>query len=245
MTKTIYEEESIHVSIQEFSGPLILLLSLIRQHRLDIYDIPLSEITQKYIAEVHAKKDIKLGELSHFFAMIALLIFMKSRTLNNTQSKTDIEGEIVEYDTNTTLIDIVIEYQKFRFLSKRLDEHTNPHTLIRDEMLYEPLQLEHKVWSEHDPALLLKSYTQALKEKKKTIRYLDVYEPVTVQEKISLINEKITNQKKFEFEELFSPSNIMSLVCAILAVLELAKNQVVSFYQHVESKKIYIIRVHN
>ena len=110
--------EGRHFHLQDFDGPLDLLLFLIRKNEVNIYDIPISSITEQYLGILEADSDVDLDDLTEFYAMAATLLYIKSRMLLPVQMDLDDELE----DPRHELIEKLIEYQRYKKLSELMEQ---------------------------------------------------------------------------------------------------------------------------
>ena len=94
----------------EFEGPLNLLWTLIRESKVNIYDIPIAEITDQYLEYLDYAVQTDLGDLSEFYSWAAKLLYIKSRMLLPVEIEYDDDDE----DPRQELVDRLIEYQKFK-----------------------------------------------------------------------------------------------------------------------------------
>ena len=102
----------------EFEGPLDLLLHLIEKNKVSIYDIPIAEITDQYMAYLHEMKKQDLGVMSEFLLMAATLLDIKSRML--LPKEVNEEGE--EEDPRQELVQQLLEYKMYKYISYELKE---------------------------------------------------------------------------------------------------------------------------
>src|SRR5574344_931989 len=105
------------VKINEFEGPLDLLLHLIKQSDIDIRDINIADITDQYLRYIHAMKQMNLNITSEYLVMAAELIEMKAKTL-----LPQIDNDEEEDDSKQELINRLVEYQHYKALAKELND---------------------------------------------------------------------------------------------------------------------------
>ena len=126
------------IQLQDFEGPLDLLLFFIRRDELDIYDIPIAHITDEYLAYVRLMEEIDLDGVADFIYMAALLINMKARMLLPRQ-ELDEDGEPI--DPRQELVERLLEYLRFREASEQLsDAHEARADLFTRGMASAPAQ---------------------------------------------------------------------------------------------------------
>jgi segregation and condensation protein A len=214
--------------LSEFEGPLDLLLYMIRKNEINIYDIPIAQITEQYIEYLYSAQSMDIDELTGFHAMAATLLYIKSRTLLPVEITED-SGE----DPRAELVERLIEYQKYKKLSELMEEKEK-----ENEWIIERKRLQHNlpfsdtdIWEKVDIWDLLKSFS-ALTVNLPAERIIDLYEEVTVNEKTTLLNEFLENRGECRFTELITRSGTLDVVCAFLAVLEAAKFRMIVIYQN-------------
>jgi len=221
-------ESSRSFKLSEFEGPLDLLLYMIRKNEINIYDIPIAQITEQYIEYLYNAQSMDIDELTGFHAMAATLLYIKSRTLLPVEITED-SGE----DPRAELVERLIEYQKYKKLSELMEEKEK-----ENEWIIERKRLQHNlpfsdenIWEKIDIWDLLKSFS-ALTVNLPAERIIDLYEEVTVNEKTTLLNEFLENRGECRFTELITRAGTLDVVCAFLAVLEAAKFRMIVIYQN-------------
>ena len=108
-----------NIKIQDFEGPLDLLMHLIEKDKVDIYDIPIVDITEQYITYLNAMKEFDMDVASDFLVMAATLLQIKSRML---LPKPPVESAEEQEDPRQMLVDMLVEYRKIRIQAKMLTE---------------------------------------------------------------------------------------------------------------------------
>jgi len=214
--------------VSEFEGPLDLLLYMIRKNEINIYDIPIAQITEQYIDYIYNAQTMDIEDLTSFHTMATTLLYIKSRTLLPVEITED-SGE----DPRAELVERLIEYQKYKKLSELMEEKES-----ENEWLIERKRLQHNLpfadedmWEKADIWDLLKSFS-SLAINLPTERIIDLYEEVTVNEKTTLLNEFLENKGECRFTELITRAGALDVVCAFLAVLEAAKMRMIVIYQN-------------
>ena len=236
----ISKNNQIYVSVENFDGPLDILLLLVQKNKINIYDIPIAEITNQYLAFLQEFIEKDLENLTEFYQMVTLLIYIKSRMLLPIKTPDDLEEM---EDPRTELVDKLIEYQKFKKLSGLLYKqlYESPPLLLRKEPdklpLTSPAELE---WKEMTPLSLLHSFLKIIESNKEVEKIINLHEEVTVKQKITIIYEFMEKHDKFTFSDIVGTKSILSLVCSLLAVLELLKQQVIRVIQKQSYGVIYL-----
>jgi segregation and condensation protein A len=216
--------------LNKFEGPLDLLLFLIKKNEINIYDIPIAKITEQYLDYLALVSELDLEEISEFQAMAATLLFIKSRMLLPVEFAGDDDDE----DPRQELVERLIEYQKYKKLSSLMEEKEREAEWIIERKRLERLLPfdDEDLWEKVDVWDLLRifsEYTRGLSEE----RILDLYEEVTINEKIALLYEILEERKECRFKDLLiRTDSILDFVCAFLALLEAAKQHLVSIFQN-------------
>jgi len=214
--------------LSEFEGPLDLLLYMIRKNEINIYDIPIAQITEQYIEYLRNMETLDLEDLTGFHSMAAYLLYTKSRTLLPVQMDEDI-GE----DPRAELVNRLIEYQKYKKLSELMEEKEK-----ENEWVIERRRLQHNLpftdddmWEKVDIWDLVKTFS-SLTVNLPSERIIDLYEEVSVNEKTTLLFELLENKGECRFTDLIKNSGTLDIVCSFLAVLEAAKLRMIIIFQN-------------
>jgi segregation and condensation protein A len=200
---------------------------------MSIYDIHIASITEQYIACLETEENIDLDELSEFYNLAATLLFIKSRLL---LPDAHLDEEDFD-DPRQNLIDTLIEYQKFKKLSNLMEEREMEveWTLERSSIqriLPFPEHSDQELWKDLDVWDLLRTFS-SLVQNFSSERIIDLYEEISLNEKIALILELLEKKGCFSFVELVTrPRSAMDLSCAFLALLESVKNKMICIKQH-------------
>jgi len=214
--------------LSEFEGPLDLLLYMIRKNEINIYDIPIAQITEQYIDYIRNAETMDLEDITAFHSMAANLLYIKSRTLLPVEIEdTDIE------DPRTNLVERLIEYQKYKKLSELMEEKEK-----ENEWVIERRRLQHNLpftdddmWEKVDIWDLVKTFS-SLTINIPAERIIDLYEEVSVNEKTVLLSEFLESRGECRFTDLIIRSGALDVVCAFLAVLEAAKMRMIVLFQN-------------
>lgn len=216
--------------INEFEGPLDLLLFLIKKNEVNIYDIPIARITAQYLDYLADASELDMEEISEFHAEAATLILIKSRTL----LPVEISGDDEEEDPRQELVERLIEYQRYKKLSGLMEEREQEEEWVFERKRFEqPLPFDDEdLWVKVDVWDLMKifsKYTNGLSKE----RIVDLYEEVTINEKKALLYEILEERKECRFEDLLvRMDSILDFVCAFIALLELAKQHIIVIFQN-------------
>ncbi|HSV56862.1 MAG TPA: segregation/condensation protein A, partial [Magnetospirillaceae bacterium] len=217
--------------LKDFEGPLDLLLFLIKKNEVNVYDIPIASITEQYLEYLDVSANTSLDELTEFYSLASTLLLIKSRMLLPVE--VDLGDEIE--DPRRDLIERLIEYQKFRKLSELMEakETEVEWTIERNKMQRAlPFADGAEMWTRIDVWDLLLSFADLISSVSSE-RIIDLYEEVSINEKLALIQELLDGRDNFGFTDLLTRrKSIQDVICAFLAVLEAVKLRWISIYQH-------------
>jgi segregation and condensation protein A len=232
-------DEIYNIKIPVFEGPLDLLLHLIRENKIDIYDIPIALITHQYLKYLKIMKELNLDIAGEFLAMAATLIYIKSRTLLPPDEEAPPEEQ---EDPRRELVQRLIEYQKYKDAAAQLRE--------REEEWLKVFQRE-PVFDERDEDIylsdvslfdLLSAFKKILETAPPEVGTI-TKETLTVKDKISLIVEMLEGQETIRFEEFFkSGVTRIQLIVTFIALLELIRLGLIRAYQEKDFGNIWVIK---
>ncbi|HHY71677.1 MAG TPA: segregation/condensation protein A [Bacillus bacterium] len=240
------------VKIDAFEGPLDLLLHLINRYEIDIYDIPMAQITEQYLLFIQTMQELELDVASEYLVMAATLLAIKSKMLlPKTEDSLDEElsftGEEMEEDPREELMRRLLEYRKFKEAATQLKEYEKDRSLLYTRppgnlAEYIPDQREAPV---SDVSLydMLKALQHLMKRKKWREPKLTTVQrqEIPIQQRMEQILEELdkTNGKQ-SFYSLFPILDKSYIVVTFLAILELMKNNHVRCEQEKNFEDIYI-----
>ena len=222
--------------VGEFEGPLDLLWTLIHESKINIYDIPIAQITEQYLEYLDYAVETDLANLSEFYSWAAKLIYIKSRML--LPIEVEFDGEEIE-DPRQELVDKLIEYQKFKKLSSLMEEQEDDSEWNFERKKIQrvlPFDETESMWEKVDTWELLQqmqSVFKSMMSKYSNEKILNMYEEISVNEKITLMNELFEQKAECMFSDLITrANNEMDIVCAFMAILEAVKFKMITIYQH-------------
>lgn len=219
-----------HFMLTEFEGPLDLLLYLIKKNEVNIYDIPIASITEQYLEYIRKLSKVELEDLTEFYLMAATLLYIKSRMLLPVEI--DLSDEIE--DPRRELVERLIEHQKYKKLSELLETQIVDHEYSlepKKKQVLLPFQ-EEELWEEIKVWDLLQSFARLMKGLSSE-KIINLHEEVTVNEKITLIQEYLEQRSEISFYDLLiQQDSIMEFVCAFLAILEMVKTKSIRIFQN-------------
>jgi segregation and condensation protein A len=219
------------VKLDTFEGPLDLLLHLIRKSEVNIYDIPISLITEQYLGYIELMQELNLDVAGEFLVMAATLMFIKSKELLPVDQQVVIEGEEEEDDPRWELIRQLVEYKKFKDAAGQLQQR---ETDQENTFARRPMKL---AFESDQPAAkpevslfdLINAVSTVLKRFAARDESRDIFEDKwSVSEKIESIRNLILSRPVMKFSELFEAATSRTeVVVTFLALLELIRLKVV------------------
>ena len=220
----------------EFEGPLDLLWALIRESKVNIYDIPIAKITEQYLEYLDNLVQTDLGDLSEFYSWAAKLIYIKSRMLLPVEVAYDDDED---EDPRRELVDKLIEYQKFKKLTSLMEDQEDDSEWNFERKKIQrvlPFDDTENMWEEVDTWELLQQMQNMFKSimsQYSNEKILNMYEEISVNEKITLMNELLEEKKECLFTDLLTrPGNEMDVICAFMAILEAVKFRMIRILQN-------------
>lgn len=229
------------IELDSFQGPLDLLLHLIKKNELDIYDIPIAEITKQYVSYLEVMRELNLDVASEFLVMASTLIHLKSRMLLPVdEEEEEEEGE----DPREELIRRLLEYQKYK---KAAEELGSRPALGRDVFARpedEVTSPEEDTYIEASMFQLMDALQRVLTEADKRKPHEVTRESYTVEEGIGHIESLMTRQGSLRFGDLFAGhESRRQIVTIFLGILELIKRGRISAVQEDQNAPLRIIPI--
>lgn len=230
----IMESNKMCIKIDNFEGPLDLLCHLIDKNKMDIYDINLNEITDQYIQYLKEMEELNLDIASEFIVMASTLLLIKSKNLLPKQEKE--EEELTEEE----LIKRIIDYKKYKEISKKLRENFEIYA-NRFYKLPEDIELPKRhLTQEFTPDLIPDLYKKLIEnveirinQNAKNIEKIAITDTYTVASKVKEMFRVLIKNKRFVFNKLFSIKvrNKQEVVTAFSGLLEMSRRNKVSTNQ--------------
>ena len=223
---------SFEIKLPLFEGPFDLLLFFIEKKEIDIYDIPISQITEEFLAYIHQLEDMNIEVASEFIVVAATLMRIKSRMLLPVEKEKD-------EDPRQELVDYLLEYKKYKSVLgvfERLEE-----VQLMQERRGNVLHELHQIAGQQEVEMelqnldiykLLKVYERALQtfeERSQKVSHQVLPFPYTVAGQKESLMQELEKQKKLNFQEIII--TFKSKIAAIynfLAILELLQNRLIT-----------------
>ena len=240
------DDQPYKVQLEAFTGPMDLLLHLIRKQKINIYDIPIALIARQYLEYLSLMKTLNLSLAGEFLVMASTLLYIKSRTLLPKEDTAELEDEEVT-DPRGELIRQLIEYERFKDAAASL---VTRERLWRDSFIREPLPVLKK--SEEEPQVEtedlqifdLLSALQEVLDRAPSDTYVEVLrENWTVEERIQVVMERLETEATIPFEALFEQHWSRPLIITtFLGLLELVRMNLVRLFQGEWFGQIHVTR---
>ena len=221
------------VMINEFEGPLDLLLHLIKEDNIDIYDIKIEVITSQYLDYIKKMKDLNLSVASEYLVIASELIEMKSKMLLPKKKEETLDE--YEEDPREVLIERLLAYRQYKEITSEFKDLEKTRKLI---ITKEPVNLSYYAKEEGNKENLsindlLEAFNELLKRKEldKPIATKITKKELSVNEKIVSIKNLLRKRKKINFEELFEVSTKEEVIVSFLSILEMVKKDEIVIMQ--------------
>ena len=227
---------NVSLKLTAFEGPLDLLMHLIESNKIDIYDIPIVEITEQYIGYLRNLQEFDMELASEFLVMAATLLQIKSRMLLPKEAREDEdEGE----DPRQQLVQMLVEYrrikgaaQNLRYLKEQADRYVQREPLFAN--------LVERYVPNYPVRDLLLALGNVMRDTGRPLAYIEP-QAFSVQEKMADILQRLqVHPDGFLLNDLLQTAKSGEKVAAFLGVLELLKMGLITIAQHAAFAPIYI-----
>jgi segregation and condensation protein A len=231
MLSSMVVASPLNFHLEQYDGPLDLLLDLIRKQEINIYDIPIARITQQYLEYMQRATEMNIELSSEFVFMAATLIHIKSRML--LPRDPELEKLLPEEDPRQELVEKLLERERFKNAAEMLHEKR-----VIEEAVWTHSQMEQFRAEAGEPELavtlfdLVKTF-QAVLDRSKTRPVYEVgTEEVSVPDMIRYLRKVFGRENEVAAEDLFErQKSRRAMICLFLAVLELVKLQALGLTQ--------------
>lgn len=229
------------VQLPAFEGPLDLLLHLIQQHELDIFDIPIAFITKKYVEYITLMESINIDVASEYLVMAATLTHIKSKMLLPSSPEDDEIEEELEVDPRAELVRRLLEYQKYKNAAEELSDRAilgrdvftrgAPAPSVEGPAPLAPVGL----------FKLLDAFQAVLHRAKQIADHQIDVDRFSISDRINQLSDILRDKKKVSFEELFEDSQTRpELIVTFLALLEMTRLRLIRLAQSAPLEPISI-----
>lgn len=238
MKQEILNKETYNVKIDNFEGPLELLLFLINKHKMDIFDISLSDLTDKYVEYLNVMTEENIEIASSFIVMASTLLDIKAKKLLPELEDEEEENDLREED----IISRLIEYKKYKEISSQIAEMYNENfgsfTKGFEKIKFDKdLTYTGDAFSKEDIfntyIAIINRNNNKINKNSNVVEKLAVYEKYTVKDKVSQIVNYLKQNNRMVFNDMYSTKKCdnVEIATAFLGVLELSKLKQVSLNQ--------------
>lgn len=239
-----------NIILESFEGPMDLLMHLIDKAEIDIYDININKITEQYIEFITKMNELDLEITSEFLIMAATLLEIKSKMLLPQESQEDINNQLTieESDPRLELVRRLIEYKKYKHISKELKEFedTQRKVYFKPQEDLSCYTKEVDSLEKMDLEKLVKALKNLILENKKTEVFIDMNEiqreEYTLEDCMKRIEDKLKDKRIIKFSSLFDKnSSRAEMVVVFLSLLELIKIKSIIVKQKYSFSDIFVV----
>ena len=230
------------IKLKDFEGPLDLLLHLVSKYQMDIYDVPITEVIEQYLAYISTLQAMRLEVAGEYMVMASQLMLIKSRKLlPKVAEVTDLEDDL-EQD----LLSQIEEYRKFKLLGEQLEvkhqERAQYYSKAPTELIYEDAELIH----DKTTIDLFLAFSTLLTKKKEefskshTTILRDEYK---IEDMMVIVREALVEGQQLRLQDLFKETkDLQEVITLFLATLELIKTQEILLIQKESFGDIYLMK---
>jgi segregation and condensation protein A len=250
-----FEDSTYKVKLDFFEGPLDLLLHLVKKHELDIFDIPVAFVAEKYLEYLDLMRSLNLDVAGEFLLMAATLAHVKSREmLPHDEDEID-EDEQDGEDPKALLIRRLLEYQKYKDVAQRLGEYPQLHRSVwtRPEGPQEKDDVNTHPLAEVGLFKLIEVFNEVMERAKPELTHDVVVDRISLAERINEMADELQTEHRTTFRECLkrilnrNPCPDMrsirrQLVVTLLAILEMARLKMIRIRQACPDGEIYLER---
>jgi len=222
------------VRLQQFEGPLDLLLHLIRKNEVNVHDIPIALITQQYLDAIGLMEELDLDIAGEYLVMAATLIHIKSKMLlPRPETAAGVEGE--EEDPRDALVRRLLEHEKFKAAAELLHEREQVRAAQwqrPDERVAELAGDDYEAELEVDLFSLLTAFQAVVQRAKHRPKVLLPPEHISVEARIEQLLSRLSETEACGFEDLFADTHDRAgLIVTFLALLEMIRLKLIRVFQ--------------
>ncbi|MBJ8326084.1 segregation/condensation protein A [Streptococcus pacificus] len=230
------------IKLKDFEGPLDLLLHLVSKYQMNIYDVPIVEVIEQYLAYIKTLQAMRLEVAGDYMVMASQLMVIKSRRLLPKV----VEETPIDEDPEQLLLQQIEEYRHFKELSQKMSEQHQKRALYfskpKQELIYEDMTLT------HDKSVLdiYLAFSTIMAQKQRQIKNTHTTierDDFRIEDMMTFIEEKMTTFERITLSELFEESqSINEMITIFLATLELIKVQSIVVTQKENFGDILLVR---
>ena len=234
--------------INDFEGPLDLLLHLVKTAKMDIYEIDTKYIIDKYLEFIESIPKDDLDDASEYLVMASELIHLKSRLLLNLKDESTNDEDEYSINSEEDLKNKLIEYEKYQNITgvfKELEEKRNEFFTKLPENLGKYADKKNTLEGSMDAELLKEALIELQKRMnyQKPINTKITRKEISVEERKEYIRKYLTKRKNVKFTDLFEEYTKDLVVATFLSILDMCKQKEITLKQDSNFSEIYIERV--
>ena len=239
LEKPATDKNAFNINLSLYQGPLDVLLYLIKQNEIDIYDIPIATITEQFLEYIEIMKVLAIDVATEFIVMAAYLIHLKSCMLLPKQELP--ENAPVEEDPRLPLVRQLLAHKEMLEATNRLEQIYEHQKLI---FFREPEQdtEEAILLEELSISSLFTSFFKILKKRKEEISFIEPAQ-VHIEDKIDEILKLLKKRKFIKLSEIILNASIKEIIVIFLAILELVNEKRIKAFQNKEFSEIYVMSI--
>lgn len=238
--------EEYKITLDNFDGPLDLLLHLIKEKEMDLMNLEINKICEQYLAYIEHSSSLHLEIASEYLVMATYLIEMKSKMML-PKEKVQLEDHYEE-DPREALIAQLLEYKKFKTVADELklsqEERAMVHTKLPSNMSFLNQETSFKLLDHLDTYALIKAMKKMMDRKSRLRPLTNVVakKEVSIEEIVDRIKDrlKLTPHQRIPFEHLFDEGDRVLFVATFLAILVLANQKELIIIQEEQFNQIYV-----
>ena len=234
------------IKLNVFEGPLDLLLFLIRKNEIDIYDIPIVEVTRQYMGVLRSMKNLSLDVAGEFFVMAATLMYIKSRMLLPTDERIEQAGEEddADIDPRWQLVEQLLEYKKVKQASHALEDMIDSRQNFGERRIAKDLAAAERPLKPSDRMEIWTTFNLILRRLAEKLVEGEIQaENVTVADRMEYVLS--IQEPVFAFSSLFQNKKIgvVTIMATFIAVLELTRLHRLRLTQSDNFEEIYCEKI--
>jgi segregation and condensation protein A len=227
-------DPNFQLRLPSFEGPLDLLLHLIQKHELDILDLPIAFVVERYLEYLTVMENLDLDVASEYLVMAATLAHIKSKMLlppDPSQADEEAEAE-EEIDPRAELIRRLLEYQKYKHAAEQLLARGVAGRDVFTRGMEAPEATGPAPLASIGLFKLLDAFQAVLKRANQEMAFEITAEGVSIQDRMAVLTERLRGRRHCSFDELFEDvRSVYEVVVTFLAILEMAKRRLTRIYQ--------------
>jgi segregation and condensation protein A len=231
------------VQLPMFEGPLDLLLHLVQKHELDILNIPIAFITEKYVEYIQLLDELNIDVASEYLVMAATLIHIKSRMLlpHAPEDESEDGSEEDALDPRAELIRRLLEYQKYKLAAEQLGERSILGRDVFGRGSSDAFVGGEAPLEQIETLKLLDAFQSVLERTQRTREHQIDFERFSLSEKISELSDRLRECRRLVFHEIFvDRASRAELIITFLALLEMTRLRLTRLRQEGPMEPIYI-----